>query len=133
MKMTTKGRYGLRAMVELGKHYPTQEFISLKNLSSQQEIPENYLERLLAKLRKATLVETHRGTQGGYRLTRPPKNINVLDILLAVGEPINVVDCTDKKDLCPRASFCAGNLVWSKLAQNIEVVAKEILLSDLIA
>lgn len=129
--MTTKGRYGLRAMVELARYDQTQEFISLKNLSHGQNIPENYLERLLAKLRKAQLIETHRGTQGGYRLRRRPEEINVLQILQAVGEPISVVDCTEDGSECPMLGHCPGNIVWTEIAQNIENVTENIFLSEL--
>jgi len=130
--MTTKGRYGLRAMVELARYYEKEEFISLKSISQKQGIPENYLERLLAKLRKASLVETHRGTQGGYRISRSPEEINVYDILFAVGEAIYLVECTNNKSLCHMQDYCPSNVVWSKMAQQIEDVAKKTYLDELI-
>ena len=133
MKMTTKGRYGLRAMIDLSRHYEKNTYISLKSISERQNISENYLERLLAKLRKAELVITHRGTQGGYMLNKLPKEINVRDILLAVEEPLFIVECTkEKENFCLAKENCTSNYVWAKMAEGIKQISEEIYLDELI-
>ena len=132
MKITTKGRYGLRAMVELGRSYTEREYTSLRSISQNQNIPENYLERLLAKLRKAGLVETHRGTQGGYRLLRTPEEISVLEILTAVDESLCLVECTKNASACPQYDRCPSNVVWSKMANEMQRVAQETNLAELL-
>lgn len=130
MKLTTKGRYGLRVMVELARRQD-EAFVSLKTLAQAQEIPEHYLERLLAKLRRHELVLTQRGAQGGYRLGRRAQEISVLDILQAVGEPIRLVDCTEHEDSCPKSRACPANTVWARMARSIERTAREIHLDEL--
>ncbi len=132
MKITTKGRYGLRAMVELARNYKEREYQSLRSISENQNIPENYLERLLAKLRKAELIETHRGTQGGYRLIREPADVSVLEILLAVDEPLYLVECTKNATACPQYDRCPSNVVWSKMAKEMQRVARETTLKELL-
>ena len=132
MKITTKGRYGLRAMVEMAYCFDTREYISLRSISENQQIPENYLERLLAKLRKAGLVETHRGTHGGYRLSQEPERISVLQILGAVDEPLWLVECTKKDAGCPQISGCPGNKLWNKMALEMQRVARETSLKELL-
>ncbi|QRN86460.1 Rrf2 family transcriptional regulator [Clostridia bacterium] len=132
MKITTKGRYGLRAMVELGRAFEDQEYISLKSVSQNQNIPENYLERLLAKMRKADLVATRRGTQGGYRLTKSPKEISVLEILQAVDESLYLVECTEDTTSCPQYESCPSHRIWAKMAKQMQLVAQETNLEELL-
>jgi Rrf2 family protein len=132
MKITTKGRYGLRAMVELARNYTQREYQSLRSISQNQNIPENYLERLLAKLRKAELIETHRGTQGGYRLLKEPAELSVLEILMAVEEPLYLVECTENAEVCPQHDQCPSNVVWSKMAKEMKRVARETTLNELL-
>lgn len=132
MKITTKGRYGLRAMVELGRAYEEQEYVSLKSVSQNQNIPENYLERLLAKMRKDNLVSTRRGTQGGYRLIRSPKEITVLEILQAVDESLYLVECTEDTTTCPQYERCPSHRIWAKMAREMQRVARETSLEELL-
>jgi len=133
MKITTKGKYGLRAMVDLTVNDGYSNYISLKNISARQQISENYLERLLANLRKADLVVTHRGTRGGYRLARSAEEITVKDILEAVNEPINVTDCVEGEDgQCMAKKCCPSRKVWQKMSESINEVAESITLYQLI-
>jgi len=89
--ISTKGVYGLTAMYELSKH-DKETPMQIKEISSNANIPQNYLEQLLSKLRRAELVKSIRGAKGGYILAKGPEDINVLDILVALEGDINVVD-----------------------------------------
>jgi Rrf2 family protein len=89
--ISTKGVYGLTAMYELSKH-ERETPMQIKEISSNASIPQNYLEQLLSKLRRAELVTSIRGAKGGYILAREPKDIKVLDILVALEGDINIVD-----------------------------------------
>ena len=89
--ISTKGVYGLTAMYELSKH-DRETPMQIKEISSNANIPQNYLEQLLSKLRRAELVKSIRGAKGGYILADDPKNINVLDILVVLEDDLKVVD-----------------------------------------
>ncbi len=89
--ISTKGVYGLTAMYELSKH-DRKTPMQIKEISSNANIPQNYLEQLLSKLRRAELVKSIRGAKGGYILARVPEDIKVLDILVALEGDINIVD-----------------------------------------
>jgi Rrf2 family protein len=89
--ISTKGVYGLTAMYELSKHTDDTP-VQIKEISSNANIPQNYLEQLLSKLRRAELVQSIRGARGGYKLARKPQDIKVVDILIALEDDIKVVD-----------------------------------------
>lgn len=133
MKMTTKGKYGLRAMIDLAVNDGDTQYIPLNHISARQQISEPYLERLMAKMRKADLVVTQRGTQGGYKLARSIEEISVKDILEAVDEPMNLTDCVDGEDgQCSVKRCCPSRLVWQKMSESISEVARSITLHTLI-
>ena len=89
MKLSTKGRYGVKAMVELAIHYGEQP-LSIKSISEKQKISEYYLEQLFSPLRKAKLIKSIRGAQGGYYLSRPPEEITVAQIMNVLEGPIEI-------------------------------------------
>lgn len=89
--ISTKGSYGLAAICELSKHYG-ESVMQIKEIAANANIPQNYLEQLLGKLRRAGIVESIRGAKGGYRLSRNPKKIKVLDILIALEDDLKIVD-----------------------------------------
>ena len=89
--ISTKGVYGLTAMYELSKH-ELDTPMQIKEISANANVPQNYLEQLLSKLRRAELVESIRGARGGYKLARKPQDIKVVDILIALEDDIKVVD-----------------------------------------
>ena len=95
MKLSTKGRYGLRAMIDLAQ-YSEQEAVSISSIAQRQNISESYLEQLVAKLKKSGLVMSTRGAQGGYRLARPADEISVGDVLRALEGGLNLVECLDE-------------------------------------
>ena len=97
MKLSTRGRYGVKAMVDLAINYG-EEPVSIKSISVRQNISESYLEQLFSPLRKANLIKSIRGAQGGYVLSREPKDITVADIMKVVEGPIEVSECIENND-----------------------------------
>ena len=113
MKLSTKGRYGLRAMVDLAV-YSEKESVSISCIAQRENISESYLEQLAGKLKKAGLIKSTRGAQGGYRLAKPAAEISVGDILRALEGELGAVDCQGLKPEggCESSDFCVTKLVW---------------------
>ena len=136
MKLSTKGRYGVIAMYDLAINSQDKIPVSIKNIAERQEISEHYLEQLMGQLRKAGLVKSTRGAQGGYYLTKKPSEITVGDIIRVMEGPIAPVDCllsTEVNDIhyCIKSDECVTKGIWSKVADNINAVLDEITLEDL--
>ncbi|AZV56207.1 Rrf2 family transcriptional regulator [Clostridium sp. AWRP] len=133
MKLSTKGRYGVKAMVDLAIHY-SDEPSSIKSISERQNISEYYLEQLFSNLRKSNLVKSIRGAQGGYILNREPKDITVADIMKVLEGPIEISDCVDENNesSCSNMDCCATRLLWSRIKESIEDVMKSTTLQDMV-
>lgn len=118
MKLSTKSRYGVRAIFDIAYHsggLPTQ----IKEISKRQGITPRYLEQIFQKLKQAGLVKSIRGPKGGYYLAREPENISVSDVIWAVEETIDPVFCVQpsqrkNKKKCPREKNCVARLVWQE-------------------
>ena len=98
MKISTKGRYALLIMIYLAKNYDNNTYITLKEISENESISLKYLEKIIALLTKAKLVETLRGAQGGYRLIKKPEEYTILEIIKASEGPIKTVSCDSNCD-----------------------------------
>lgn len=132
MKLSTKGRYGVKAMFELALHFG-EEPVSIKTIAEKQGISDYYLEQLFSGLRKAKLVKSIRGAQGGYVLSRPPKDITVADILNVLEGPIEISECIDDEEAsCKRANYCATRLLWQKISDSVNQVVNSITLQDML-
>ncbi|MBN2220725.1 MAG: Rrf2 family transcriptional regulator [Vallitaleaceae bacterium] len=133
MKLSTKGRYGLRAMIDLAL-YSGDEAVSIKSISERESISENYLEQIIATLKKAEYVISTRGAKGGYTLSKEPKDISVGDILRALEGDLNPVDCAAvNEDIsCEEADFCVTKYVWKRISESINQVVDNISLQDLV-
>ena len=132
MKLSTKGRYGVKAMVDLAIHNSEGQ-IALKNIAERQEISENYLEQLFAILRKAGLVKSTRGAQGGYILADKPENISVGTILRALEGSLAPVDCVSEDPVkCGRSQICVTKFIWEKIRDSVNDVVDSITLKDLV-
>jgi len=105
---------------------------SVKQIAGRQMIPEQYLEQLIASLRKASLVSSVRGVNGGYELARNPEDIRVSEILSSIEGAVRVTDCALSKDACERGESCAPRLLWERLNKAIEKVLDETILSELV-
>lgn len=135
MKLSTKGRYGARAMLDLALNYNENEGpVALGGVAERQGISEEYLEQIFSALRKAGIVESVRGAQGGYKLARPAERITVGDILRALEGSLTPVDCVDENKVtsCERYDGCVLNGVWAKLRNAINNTVDSITLSDLV-
>ena len=131
MKLSTRGRYGIHAMYDLAVHYGDGPQ-SIKCIAERQNIPEAYLEQLIAVLRRAELVISNRGAQGGYRLAREPREITVGDVLRALEGGLNLVDCLDEEDACGKSCDCPSRIVWLKVRDGLNRVVDGISLQDMI-
>lgn len=132
MKLSTKGRYGVKAMFELALNYGLDP-VSIKTIAERQNISDYYLEQLFAGLRKAGLVKSIRGAQGGYILSRHPKDITASDILNVLEGPIEISECIqDNEHTCDRASCCSTRLLWRKISDSVNNVINTTTLQDMV-
>ncbi|WRS27264.1 Rrf2 family transcriptional regulator [Oscillospiraceae bacterium MB08-C2-2] len=133
MKISTKGRYGLRIMLELTLAYQ-KNLVTVRQIGRNQEISEKYIEQIISMLHKAGLVQSQRGAQGGYRLAAPPETISVGAILRATEGGLDPVKCTDAQKgwICERMGLCSTEQVWRDIKNAVEDVVDNIQLSSLI-
>lgn len=132
MKISTKGRYALRLMLDLALNN-TGEYITIKSIAGRQEISEKYLEQIISVLNKAGYVKSIRGAQGGYRLAKEPTEYTVGMILRLTEGSIAPVDCLDDdSEECSRSSNCVTKEVWIELYDAIRNVVDRITLQDLV-
>lgn len=136
MNVTTKGHYGLMAMAELAMHHGEGP-VPLKAIAENQGLSEHYLEQLFAPLRRAGLVKSVRGAQGGYLLGREPGEISVGDVLRVLEGPLAPIDCAlngtalEELEHCTNPYNCLVREVWVKLYQTIEQMVDGVSLADL--
>lgn len=133
MRLSTRGHYGLKAMFDLAQHYGTEP-IPLKTVAERQNISENYLEQLIATLRKTGLVKSVRGSQGGYILARDPEKITVGDIIRVMEGPIAPVDCVSEIEPaeCDQADYCITRSVWARVRDSLAELMDSISLADML-
>lgn len=134
MKLSTKGRYGLRAVVDLAVH-ADDEAVALSQIADRQGISMNYLEQLIAKLRRAGIVTSIRGAQGGYMLASPADEISVGDILRALEGDLSPVDCSvvnSNEGNCSNADSCVTKYVWKRISDSINDAVDAIKLAELV-
>jgi len=130
MKLTTKGRYAVTAMLDLALHYE-REPINLADISGRQAISLSYLEQLFSRLRKQGLVESARGPGGGYMLARPSTQITIADVIHAVDESVDATKCGGQKN-CHGEDPCLTHDLWEDLSRQISSFLSGITLADLV-
>lgn len=131
MKISTKGRYGLRAMVDMAV-YSAGDHISLKSIAERQNISEGYLEQVFSTLRKAGLISSIKGAQGGYALADRPAKITVGAVLRALEGNLSVIDEKSMQEKTnDRIEDCIRETVWSTINNSIDDVVDNITLEDL--
>lgn len=132
--MSTKGRYGVKALFELALHYGEGP-VSLKSVAESQGLSEHYLEQLVSPLRRAGLVKSVRGAQGGYELARNPEKITVGDIIRVLEGPIVPTECAldgqVKVEHCGNPDHCMARGVWARIRDSVVDVVDSITLADL--
>ena len=132
MKISTKGRYALRMMLDLAEHRE-QGFVSLKEIAARQDISKKYLEQIVAVLNRPDFLKTNRGYQGGYRLAKTPDQYTVGDILRLTEGGLAPVACLEEgAHPCDRASRCRTLPVWNRLGQLIGDYLDSVTLQDLL-
>lgn len=132
LKISTKGRYALRLMLDLALN-DSEKPIRIKEIARRQGISDKYLEQIISILNKARFVRSVRGPQGGYLLTKRPEEYTVGMILRLTEGSMAPVDCIDEEiGLCKRSDHCATSIVWKKLNEAISDVIDHITLADLV-
>ena len=133
MKLSTKGRYGLRAMIDLASH-EEEGAVSIASISERQNISESYLEQLVRPLRKAGFIESVRGAGGGYVLAKPADSISVGDVLRVLEGGLEAVTCSVNEGLggCDAADFCVTRFVWQRINEGITNAVDSISLGELV-
>jgi Rrf2 family cysteine metabolism transcriptional repressor len=131
MKISTRARYGTRAMLDLALHYE-EGAVMVKDIAARQKISSRYLEQLLLTLKLAGLLRSSRGSKGGFMLSRKPAQIRLMEIVEALDGSIAPVSCVDEPGFYPRAEFCATHDVWVEVKRAVSNVLNSITLQHLV-
>jgi Rrf2 family transcriptional regulator, cysteine metabolism repressor len=134
MKTSTRGEYGLRAMVALAKHYGDGP-VSIATIAKESAVPYAYLEQLIVPLKKAELVTSRRGAHGGYSLSRPPETLYIGEIYRVMEGPIAPMECVSEdlaEQICPLIPNCETRPVWLRVRDSIAAALDTITLADLL-
>ncbi|MDK2821442.1 MAG: hypothetical protein PWP31_1407 [Clostridia bacterium] len=130
LRLSTRARYGLRAMVDLAQHYSPDDPVPLSQIAERQKLSEGYLEQLMTFLRKGRLVRSLRGAQGGYILVRKPDSITIGEILRCLEGSLSPTECVDE-EICERAGNCPTRLLWKRINDSIKTVIDNTTLEEL--
>ena len=131
MKLSTRTRYAVRALIELAQNGSNKP-LQLKIIAERQEISVKYLEQLMAVLRSAGFVRSIRGSKGGYLLARAPNQIRMNEVMHRLEGTVSTVECVEDKDSCSRSADCAARYLWMQVENSIEHVLQSITLQDLV-
>lgn len=135
MKLSTKGRYGLRAFIDLAV-WGEEEPVSLTSIAERQNISVSYLEQLMAKLKRAGLVNSVRGVNGGYTIAKPAEEISVGDVLRALEGDLAPVECPgldkSKATQCDSSAHCVSKIVWKRINDSINDTVDSIYIGELV-
>ena len=131
IRISTKGRYGTRFMLELAMNYGQGPML-LKEIAKKQEISEGYLQHIVDTLKGANLIHTNRVGHGGYSLAKPPGQITLREILGSLEGSINFAECVEKPDICSRAQECVTRDIWGELSDKFSKSLQEITLEEIV-
>lgn len=132
MKISTRGRYALRMMIDLAEHYG-EEYIALKEITKRQGISKKYMEQIIPLLNQAHLLRTAKGQRGGYMLSRRPSEITVAEIVSCAEGGLNIIEClSGETNQCPRAGICQTLSIWEGLNKLIDDYLSGITLQDIL-
>ncbi len=131
MKLSTRSRYGLRAILELAQNYG-QGPLQIKVIAKHQEISVKYLEQLMAILRSSGLVRSIRGSKGGYVLAKSPNQIKLSEVFCTLEGPVVTVECLEDESRCSRVFDCVVRCVWAEVKEAIMDVLRSKTLQDLV-
>jgi Rrf2 family transcriptional regulator, cysteine metabolism repressor len=130
-KLSTKSRYGTRAIIEIAKSYGKKP-VKRKDIAKSQGLTESYLENILITLKKSGILGTIRGAQGGYVLKRPPGEIDLLEVMRVLEGSLAPVECLERTAFCDRTAICVARGVWKELMDAQERVLGSVTLQDLL-
>jgi Rrf2 family protein len=131
MKLSTRGRYGTRALLELALHQEAGP-ISLKDIAQRQEIPLGYLEHLITPLIAGGIVRSTRGVRGGVSLAKPPERIRLSEVIHLLEGSIAPAECVNSPGICSRSKSCVTRDIWGELKQAMDGVLESTTLQDLV-
>lgn len=132
MKISTKGRYGTRAMIDIAENYGSGP-VSLRQLTERQCLSLKYMEQIIPLLKSSGLIRSARGARGGYVLARKPSEISLRDIVEALEGSWSLVDCIDDPDLCNRTEECGAYDVWNDIQAAMYKILDSTTLADMTA
>ena len=131
MKISTRTRYGSRALVELATVYPTRA-LSVKQVAQAQHMSVKYLENIMASLKAAGLIRAVRGVNGGHMLARPPTSINLSQVVEALEGSLTLIDCVEHPESCPMIDLCPTQDLWIQIGQSMAEILESTNLQDLV-
>jgi Rrf2 family transcriptional regulator, cysteine metabolism repressor len=131
MRVSTKFRYGLRAMLDIAEN-ETNGSVLVRSIAQRQGISKKYLDNLLVALKNAGLLRSVRGAKGGYSLAKTASQITIADIAEALEGPPNLIDCVVDPSLCPRAETCPTNEFWKEMSESLRHFMAKTTLEDLV-
>ena len=131
MKLSTRTRYGMRAIIELAQHEGKRP-LQLKVIAERQDISIKSLEQLMSMMRSSGLLRSVRGAKGGYILARPPEQIKLNEVFRCLEGPVTTAECTENGDYCERSADCVAREVWMEVEEAIQKILSSISLADLV-
>jgi Rrf2 family protein len=131
MKISTKIRYGTRAMLELACHYGEGP-IELREIAKREDISLKYLEQVIVPLRTAGLVKSARGSKGGYSLAKHPSEIYLKDLVETLEGPLNLIECLKDPKACQKVPFCITRDIWHEVSEAIDGIFHSVTLEDMV-
>lgn len=132
MRLSTKGEYASRAMLEIAVHHPHQP-LHIREIASAQDIPERFLEQILLLLKRAGYLRSKKGPNGGYYLAKDPAQISVAEVIRVMDGPLAPIDCVSvtAHELCPRESFCGLKWLWKEVRDSVAEILEKTTFKDL--
>lgn len=131
MKLSTRTRYGVRAVIEMATN-DSKKPLQLKVIAERQDISVKYLEQLMNALRSGGVVRSIRGARGGYILAKPPNQIKLIEVFNCLEGPVITTECVEDEDYCRRAADCAARLLWIQVQQAIRNTLESVTVQDLL-
>ncbi len=131
MKISSRTRYGIRAMLELAVNYGAGT-LQIRMIAERQNISVKYLEQLMAILKSAGFVRSIRGARGGYLLAKPPSKININELFRALEGPVVTVECVENESYCAKVADCIVRVLWVQVQEAIQSTLQSVTLQDLV-
>ncbi len=131
MKLSTRARYGTRALLELALHWGEGALLS-RDIADKQNIPLPYLEHLISPLVQAGIVKSTRGARGGFSLARPPEDITLSEVIPLLEGSIDLLDCVNNPEGCPYSDSCVMRRIWVELKESMDKTLQSVTLKDLV-